>query len=738
MTFVHPLLLGGLLLVGVPVLLHLIMRQKPKHLLFPAFRFLLERHHTNQRKLRLRHLLLLALRVLLIAAICLALARPRVLSEGLNLVGDQPVAVVLVFDTSPSMEYTSGGRSRLDEARRRSLELLDELPDGSRVAVLDSAELGGEWLPSRALARERITGLRLVPSNQPVTGQLGHAYRLLAGLDQELGQTGEVPPRFLYVFSDRTQACWDSGRLPDLQQLRDRLAPPVRAAFVDVGIDQPVDLAIAALELPRQVIAAHDRVVIRATLRATGQDCENEVLCRIDGERTADRKPVQLRAGQSQVLTFERRGLAPGLHQAEVTLGNPDGLTFANARFATFKVRGARRVLTVTDDPNNALVWKVALETAGAFACEVLTPAQANKLVPEDLVKYQAVCLVDVARPEGEFWEKLASYVGKGGGLAVVPGGDETSTPAYNGDQAQQLLPGRLVRIVQAATGPGATWSETAYRHPVLARFREWRMNENVDFQKVRPAASRYWEVQPLPNNSTVVVTYADQENRPALLERAFDRDQTRGRVLLFTTALDDRHVSPGADRKARWNDYLGLTSFYLVLVQETVGYLAGDTEEIDFNFQTGQTVPVPLPLTPRFPRYTLQGPGLTGSEASVPRVDNQNVLKISQAVAPGNYTLVGGDDQRAAAFSLNVPPEECQLARVPAEQIEALFGPGAVLAVDRSLSLRDALQGHWGQPVELFPWLMILVLLALAVENLLANKFYRREPGEREPAVTG
>src|SRR5262249_40121740 len=104
MTFIFPLMLGGLILAGIPVLVHLIMRQKPKHLLFPAFRFLLQRHHTNQRKLRLRHILLLTLRILLISAISLALARPKIFSERLNLTGDQPVAAVLVFDTSASMQ----------------------------------------------------------------------------------------------------------------------------------------------------------------------------------------------------------------------------------------------------------------------------------------------------------------------------------------------------------------------------------------------------------------------------------------------------------------------------------------------------------------------------------------------------------------------------------------------------------------------------------------------------------
>src|SRR5438034_5733032 len=110
MSFVYPILLGGLVLAGIPVLLHLIMRQKPKHLLFPAFRFLLQQHRTNQRKLRLRHLLLLLMRILLIAAFCLALARPKIFSERLNLGADQPVAAILIFQTSYSMEYTVAGR----------------------------------------------------------------------------------------------------------------------------------------------------------------------------------------------------------------------------------------------------------------------------------------------------------------------------------------------------------------------------------------------------------------------------------------------------------------------------------------------------------------------------------------------------------------------------------------------------------------------------------------------------
>src|SRR5262249_20689143 len=156
--------------------------QKPKHLLFPAFRFLLQRHRTHLRKLRLRHLLLLALRVLLLALIILALTRPKFFSERLNLSTERPVAAVLLFDTSLSMAYEvedkAGKRTRLEDSKRRAQELLKEFPAESKVAVLDTAQANKDWL-SIADALQKIKDLRTRPDNFSVTYRLQEAYELL-------------------------------------------------------------------------------------------------------------------------------------------------------------------------------------------------------------------------------------------------------------------------------------------------------------------------------------------------------------------------------------------------------------------------------------------------------------------------------------------------------------------------------------------------------------------------------
>src|SRR4051812_705512 len=101
--FLNPIFLAGAALVAVPVLLHLLMRPRPKHLAFPALRFIRQRHDVNRRQMRLRNWLLLLLRAAVIAILAVALARPTV--PVTSAVGDRegPVAAAFIFDTLPRM-----------------------------------------------------------------------------------------------------------------------------------------------------------------------------------------------------------------------------------------------------------------------------------------------------------------------------------------------------------------------------------------------------------------------------------------------------------------------------------------------------------------------------------------------------------------------------------------------------------------------------------------------------------
>ncbi len=78
MSLLHPTLLLGLGLVALPLVLHLLLRQKPKKLMFPALRLIQQRRKQNVQRLKLRHLWLLLARMAVIALVVLAIARPSV------------------------------------------------------------------------------------------------------------------------------------------------------------------------------------------------------------------------------------------------------------------------------------------------------------------------------------------------------------------------------------------------------------------------------------------------------------------------------------------------------------------------------------------------------------------------------------------------------------------------------------------------------------------------------------
>lgn len=740
MTIVFPLLLGGLILAGLPVLIHLLRRQKPKRLPFPALRLLRESFQANQRSLRLRQLLLLVLRMAIVALICFAVSRPLLDTQWIaSLPGsaDRPVAAVFLFDTSYSMEYQHDGRSRLRAAQDYACRLLDDLPPGSRVAVLDSAELGGEWQVSLSKARDRIARLRLRPANFPVTRQLKQAYRLLVD-DKRLhaadGQHQIEPALMLFIFSDRTQPSWQGKSRIDLPML-----PSIRTWYVDFGVDRPRDIAITNVELTRPVTPAENQADMKVTVRGSEEKGDVEVIGAIYPAAASANKPwavgkvtATLPDSTVHCILDAARNFPPGYYHVEVKLQKADALPFNDVRYATFEVRSRRKVLLVADRAGDARPWQIALEETGAWHCDIKSSEQMHDVTPEEmLATYRSVCLLNVAQPNVELWEKLADFVLRGGGLAVIPGGEELVKDAYQQPAAQKVLPAQMGRIVSSA---GLEWAlegkQNRYnyatprrQHPLLRMLDTYRTSE-VDFEQphLRPKARRYWEVKPW-FGATPVVGYADTESPPALVERVLGK----GRVLLFTTALDGSRLGPDQ----RWNNYWHESSFGVVLANLTVGYLAGDAEPETHNYTAGEIVPVRVPAAPFSPLYTLVGPGLPATGVAIPGTQGENRLRIHQAVTPGNYTLLRSDGTPVGGFSVNVAAEESQLTRLPISAMEDVIGPDSVRSADDGIDMMAVASPT--QTVELLPWLMMLVLFLLAGESLLANRFYPRARRESE-----
>ena len=109
--FLHPWALLGLAAAGIPILLHLLARREPPTVVFPAVRYLITTTREHQRRLKLQHLLLLLVRTLLVIALVLAAAGPRLPLRGVP--GHAPSALVLIDRKSTRLNSSHPQLSRM-------------------------------------------------------------------------------------------------------------------------------------------------------------------------------------------------------------------------------------------------------------------------------------------------------------------------------------------------------------------------------------------------------------------------------------------------------------------------------------------------------------------------------------------------------------------------------------------------------------------------------------------------
>jgi hypothetical protein len=150
----------GLLAVAIPILIHLLGRDRAPRYSFPSLRFIEMAELPPTRRTRLHDLLLLATRIAIVAIAAAALAQPLVLLASRRAAIDDRLARAIVVDTSASMlRSTPSGARALDSARSAAKQLASDartsvvIETSSPSAAVDGAVA---WLQSQASRRELV------------------------------------------------------------------------------------------------------------------------------------------------------------------------------------------------------------------------------------------------------------------------------------------------------------------------------------------------------------------------------------------------------------------------------------------------------------------------------------------------------------------------------------------------------------------------------------------------------
>ena len=305
--------------------------------------------HVNSIWQRLRRNLLLLLQLLIILLAMLALLRPG--CRGQKLIGNR---FVFLIDNSASMSATDREPSRLDEAKRRALAMIDQMHGGDVgmvVSFADTARVEEMFTDNRRQLRRAVEAIK--PTRQ--TTSLGEALKVASGLatpgrgtsnEESDAQTSEALPATVYVLSD--------GRFADVSKFS---LGNMQLVYLPIGQPDAANVGITAFNVRRHE-TRKDRFQAFARIENFGsKDISSTATLRLDGA-VIDADKIDVAAGAVEGMVFDLGTTDSG--GLELTLDVEDDLAVDNKAYAAINRPQKAQVLLIT--PGNEPL-EIALAT---------------------------------------------------------------------------------------------------------------------------------------------------------------------------------------------------------------------------------------------------------------------------------------------------------------------------------------------------------------------------------------
>lgn len=671
MVFLNPLMLLGVGAAVLPLVLHLLSRSRYRTIDWGGMIFLTMGPDARQRRsARMHRWILLLLRMAMIAALAVALARPVLRGPWGTAAQGGRLAAVIVLDCSGSMAFEENGTPRIDLARGAARQVLEALEPGDSAAlILTGIDVDPQGQPPVPLLTTDLQSVaEQIATVRAGAGKADLPQALRQALDV-LQQAGEGV-RDIYVICDRQRLGWDAvrdGPFAATWKAHQQTSHPTRLMILPVGSIDVQNVMIESLELQTPPAIRGHPAEMEVKLRNYGpvQRAALPLAIEVNGKKIYETK-VDLGPDSFAVVKTPVKLDAAGSYIVEASVVST-GLTTDDSLEAAIEVVEPVKVLIVSGDERPAAFrsesdfLSVALAPFAATGQQGDADASVVQVIPVEqwsdvqLADFGVVILANVESLLPSQIKALEQFTYERGGGILVTLGNLTRADDYNKmlyRDGAGLLPAEL-QPATPADGSQAT-SLLGYRseHPIF-RFLRTRPG-------LLPSATvgRYFPVPATTQDPSARSLAEYLSGDSFLMEKSFGK----GRVLLLTTTID-----------TDWNT-LPLSNFFLPFVQSTARYLSAQSM-----LRTNLIPPQPIrlifdtPANERTAMLTLPD----GREVSLPvlRYGANPEVRYDQTERPGRYTLRIREDgkERVQHFVVRGPQGESNLARMEEEDWRAV-----------------------------------------------------------------
>jgi hypothetical protein len=404
MQFLFPTFLWSLLAVAVPIAIHLFNFRRTRRIYFSNVSLLKSVEMETSSFRRLKQYLILATRVLALAALAFAFAQPYLPSQNKSGTNAQSVTSAYI-DNSFSMQNEDNNQRYLDIATGKLDQLLTLFRNATRLQLLtNDFDAQEQQLTTTDRIKDRLTTLKL--SHTPRT--LPSVYKRQTNILARHAGSGKNQ---LFWFSDFQKST--SGDLSTV-----KIDSTNRLFIVPVQAKATQNVYVDSVWLNTPFVREFQNNVLYVRVSNAGNDdVQNLVVKLFLDDVQVSTAPVSLAPKGSATTAFNFTVRGKGFKRGRVTFDDLP-ITFDNEYFFVLNASPVIRVLHLYGQTNSSKAVENVFDNDSLFTLRSLNAGNADigLLKQSDLV-----VLESVERVEGAMRSEIENFVRRGGSVMVIP-----------------------------------------------------------------------------------------------------------------------------------------------------------------------------------------------------------------------------------------------------------------------------------------------------------------------------
>ncbi len=401
MNFLYPQFLYGFFALIIPIIIHLFNFRKAKKLYFSSNHFLKNLQKKSSSRLKLKHLLILAARLLFIAFLVLAFAQPYSPSEN-HIAGNEDVYIYL--DNSMSMTNTTSDNLTAFETGIQFMnKISDSYPAGVRFKLLtnDFAPYSNH-LKSRDELKEIMTEIGI----SGVSRSFGEIHQRL-----DFGSIVESGSNDVYWISDFQKST--AGTIPTMEE-----DTTSTLYLVPIRSDRLANVYVDSLYLENPFILPNEKNELKVTFGNDGTREVDDLMVKLFiNDMQSANASISIAGNSKATVTFPLNFGLEKVNHCRISFEDYP-VTFDNDFYFTINMIDKIRILEVRGENISSQAVARVFGNQDLFISESYPASnlEYNLIENADLVVLNELQSIQISLADA-----LRDFVAEGGHILIIP-----------------------------------------------------------------------------------------------------------------------------------------------------------------------------------------------------------------------------------------------------------------------------------------------------------------------------